>query len=62
MTRDDVWQTFLRLHWQLPAASLWHGTAVGKPSSRSGYFSLQGKDVCSPWDQQPSREESLFQQ
>jgi len=59
MTRDNAWQTFVRLHWQLPAASPWHRAAVGKPSSRSGHFSLQGKDVWSPGEQQPFEGESF---
>lgn len=62
MTRAYVWQTSSRLHWLLPAASPWRGTAVGKPSSRSGQLCLQGEEVWSPQEQQPFAGGSLFQQ
>ncbi|XP_074729547.1 serine/threonine-protein kinase 36 isoform X4 [Strix uralensis] len=41
MTRAHMWQTSSWLHWLLPAASPWRGTAVGKPSSRSGQLSCR---------------------
>lgn len=50
MTRADMWQTSSWLHWLLPAVSLWRGTAVKKPSSRSGQLSLQGEEVWSAQD------------
>lgn len=56
MIRASVWQTFTQLPWLLPAASLWRGTAVGTPRSRSGQLSLQGTGVQPPWRQQ----ENLF--
>lgn len=62
MTRAHKWQTSSQLHWLLPSASPWRGTAVGKPSSRSGQFSLQGKEVWSPQGQQSFARGSLFQQ
>lgn len=62
MIGAQVQQISSQLHWLLPAASPWRGTAVGKPSSRSGHLFLQGKEVWSPQGQQPFAGGSLFQQ
>lgn len=62
MARAHVWQTSSWLHWLLPAASPWRGTAVAKPNSRSGQLSLQGEEMWSPQGQQPFAGGSLFQQ